>query len=248
MNRKIMRGLLVFTVILLLSGCGQSRALTAQGTTLRAAVRLGGEPYSYRSSNGFSGSEIDLINSFAEAQGLTTEWIPVRDEELASVLDQGRADLAVGRIEGSDFDAVTIPYTSDGLYVLSRSGEMYGTPGALAQKRLGTLAGQEADAVLAGLFPDNSPAPMTDHDAVSSALLNNTLDAVICYDWQATELVEDTDGQIRCEPLTGADPVACRIAVSPERPALTEALNQFLSAQAAAQQSEASEPPPDGNV
>ncbi|GAA4195591.1 transporter substrate-binding domain-containing protein [Microbacterium oryzae] len=65
-----------------------------------------------------TGSEVDLVDEFADGQGADVEWTTGSEAVLMDALDRGELDMVVGGFlddtPWAEKGAVTFPYTADG--------------------------------------------------------------------------------------------------------------------------------------
>lgn len=113
---------LAVAVALALTGCGVPR--DPDGTLERARQRghliVGAshsEPVLMVDGDDVSGPEAELIEQFAESQGLSVRWVPGGEEKLVGMIEHGDVDLVVGGLTAkspwSKKVGLTRPWTED---------------------------------------------------------------------------------------------------------------------------------------
>lgn len=124
LRSRIGRLLAGLTVLLLTAtGCGSHFPADAQGTLDRATggkLRVGiseNPPFTEVSADGtVSGSEVELVEEYAEGIDSEVDWMPAGENILAASMQAGELDLVVGGLP-SDAPwtkqiALTRPYTT----------------------------------------------------------------------------------------------------------------------------------------
>ena len=119
-----MRVLLLLTAAALLGGCSALPADVAgtfdraSGGTLVVGVSEH-RPWTHVDDEGrVTGSEADLITSFAESIDATVDWAPAPESVLATKVKDGEVDVVIGGLTAtspwSSFMALTRPYQTVG--------------------------------------------------------------------------------------------------------------------------------------
>ncbi|MDR2933460.1 MAG: transporter substrate-binding domain-containing protein [Oscillospiraceae bacterium] len=220
-------------ILLLCSGCGitSPSPLGQSGNTgpLRVAVSLQGEPYSYRSNEEFSGSEVDMARAFAQARGQAAVFVPMERDALAAALSAGEADLAIGRLASADAALdLSLPFSTENIYALSRRDEVYNTLGTFEGKKLASACGVAVRDRLDGLSQSAAPVMVEDIEAAIAVLLEGELDVILCYARQAAPLLETYGDDVRCDQVVNMSPADCGFGVEKGNTAMLEALNTFI--------------------
>lgn len=120
MRRGGMRAALAAAVVLLLTGCGVQIPADPDGTlervaggTLRAGVAPHGS-FTIVDDGDVSGSEAELIRSFAASLDAEVEWTVGSEEALVRELENGELDIVIGGITDEtpwiDKAGMTRPY------------------------------------------------------------------------------------------------------------------------------------------
>ncbi|MDL2234518.1 transporter substrate-binding domain-containing protein, partial [Ruminococcaceae bacterium OttesenSCG-928-L11] len=178
----------------------------------------------------FSGTEIDAVRAFAEATGREVTFSPLLREELAEALRRNTADMAIGRLTRAAIDERTAewttPVSSEEILVLARREDWYALADLLETARVGNGCGSPAAEALPGLA--GSLPEVTDIPAAAQALLRDELDAVLCFRWQAEQIMGEYGSHLRCDSLPDTPMAECRFAVAKGDTELLEAWNRFL--------------------
>ncbi|MGP3534521.1 transporter substrate-binding domain-containing protein [Microbacterium sp. RD1] len=117
--RRLCRGLALAALAAVLSGCGPIPADT-DGTTDRIRgdeIRIGithNPPWTDTSGRLPAGSEVELMEGFAESLDAEIDWVEDSEGVLADALREGDIDIAIGGYTDdtpwTDQAAVTAPY------------------------------------------------------------------------------------------------------------------------------------------
>ncbi len=146
-----------------------------------------------------------LSEHIAQSLGVTAEYVTADKETALVRLSEGSVDVAVGYFSEIEHPGLafgmTTPFHIENIYAVCSAeeyisslgelgGMLLGADTALPESTLRTVAAGSADGVLY----------CTAAQDASDMLLNGELNAFICHESRAAELVEATDG-LRCYHL-----------------------------------------------
>ncbi|WP_241249140.1 transporter substrate-binding domain-containing protein [Agrococcus sp. KRD186] len=139
--RRLGSGALAVAVTAALAGCGMTIPSDVEGTldaVTGGVLEVGvtpNPPYVDTSDEQPTGSEVDLVTSFADSVGATLEWTEGSEQTLVGLLEAGEIDLVIGGLTDdtpwSERAALTRAYaqaeqadgSSKGLVMLAPMGE-----------------------------------------------------------------------------------------------------------------------------
>ncbi len=183
-------------------------ALGAEAEAQRLRVGTSGDypPFSVAGRDGeYSGLDVSVARAYAEERGLTLELVAFRWPRLLAALAEGRFDVAMSGItvrpERSAAGRFSVPVVETGAVVLVRDPERWGGLASLDTRtaRVGVNAGGHLEQVARQRLPRATLIAIPQNDAVLTALLSGSVDAVV------TEQVEAAlwGGQVRGSAVYG---------------------------------------------
>ncbi|AZI43154.1 amino acid ABC transporter substrate-binding protein [Deinococcus psychrotolerans] len=177
---------------LLLSLCSLMILPLAQARTLRDIKKEGVlhvnslelPPFSYKTADGYTGFETELITMLASDLGLKIDFSPMLLDTIVSDLKEGRADAAVGGLgitsTRENQVGFTRPFLCAGMSVVSRDPAIQ-TRFDLENKTVGVLSGSTIQSFVQKLpFPKKAVVFATVNDLIY-AIATGKVDATLGY-------------------------------------------------------------------
>ncbi len=169
-------------------------ALGAEAGAQRLRVGTSGDypPFSVAGRGGeYSGFDVMVARAYAEERGLTLELVSFRWPRLLTALAEGRFDVAMSGItvrpERSAAGRFSVPVVETGAVVLVRDPERWGGLTSLDTRaaRVGVNAGGHLEQVTRQKLPRATLIAIPQNDAVLTALLSGSVDAVVTEEVEA---------------------------------------------------------------
>lgn len=171
----------------------------------------------------------ELSEFIAESMGVKPEYIQTDKDNALRMLDDGSADVAVGYFvkndnPGLDY-SMTIPFYSERVYAVCRSDEYHTALSELSGKLLGADSALFASVERQIMFESaNGVLYCSAPDTAVEMLKNDELDAFLCLESKALELISESDG-INCCIMTDIEPEEYCVVLSKSDTQLYGAVN-----------------------
>lgn len=183
--------------------------------------------------------ESELMETIASGLGVSPEYVKAEDmEEVQSLLLDGTADLAIGKIpdstEISEKLETSDPYADSALYVVTRRGDYSDSPAAFSGRILAfTEELPETAFSWAGDVKDLTPVYI-DETSVEAGLSQKKIDGYVCTVTEAKELA-DEDGKIQYQNLIGVQSPQYVILTKKSDSSLLTGINTIIGMDAGGQ-------------
>lgn len=193
-------------VMLGVSGCSGSKTdvveAIRQTGTLRVALVNTDSGFTSLDGEKPVGAEPELAAFIAENLGVTAEFQVCSREEALEALAGNQADIALGCFVRSGAFAqdyrLSAVYGKGFCYVVTKRGDYVGTIGGLKQRNVGVDRNLSESA--RGLLYSAEEISLTDFSdskAAAGALKEDVIQAYVCYEGQAKELLENEELQVQ---------------------------------------------------
>jgi cyclohexadienyl dehydratase len=190
---------------------GLCLALAAASGTHKLRVGTSGDypPFSVQDRNGeTTGFDLSLARAYAEERGQTLELVTFRWPQLLEGLSRDRFDVAMSGItvtpERSVAGRFSVPVVETGAVAVVREPGRFADLDALDTRsvRIGVNAGGHLEQVARKRFPHASLIAIPQNDAVLTALLSASVDAVVSEQVEAALWTDQLKGSAVYGPFT----------------------------------------------
>lgn len=219
----------ILTPLALVLGMASLGAQAAE--TIRVVTDPTFPPMEFMQDGKRTGFDIELVEALAAEMGKTVEWIDIDFKGLIPAVLSGRADAAVSAIyitparrEVIDF---TNPYYTGGLVALTKADAPIKTLKDLDGKRVSVQVGTKSVNYLQEHYPAIKRVEVEKNEEMFNLVTINRSDAAVTGKPAAKRFAQSQPGIVVLDEQITTEEYG--IAVSKNKPELTQAFNQALS-------------------
>lgn len=193
------------------------------------SIGNGGEPV-------LAGIEVDILNSMAEAAGVSVAYEPLSadqsNEDLMNLLAAGEIDVAAGRLfQLLSYEGVYQPsryYAKSGLYLVTRENRFVDTLAGFTDAPVGVSQNVPSYELLSVNGIQNvQQTPYSDVSRIPQDLEKGVIDAAICTEREALKLLKA--GGVSASELLDSPRIQTVFYISPGQSELLAYLNQAIN-------------------
>lgn len=220
---------------LLLTGCGKRQTDSVSAIQERGTFQVAFVGYSQMDgSSPAQTAEESLAMRIGDALGTETSFISSdsQDDALAKVVS-GEADMAIGSITASaameESVDYSVPYRSEGLYVVTARGDYSDSPAAFSGRTLGTLPAFSQQTESLGAVADNLTVRIYQTaEEGGSAVLSGEADGLVIGYEDGLALLSRHEGMLQMQNMQDVDAQEFVTAVREGDSRLLQGINTLI--------------------